>query len=299
MKSGVYLITIGRFLYYGSSVDIEKRKIMHLSQLQRGIHKNPKLQNAFNKYKEMNHEVVAFCPVGQMMGIEQLMIDGIWGKKYCANLRPVTNSPLGLKQSKDLIERRVAARSGYRHSEKTKMKISESNRKRYTKISRETQLRYMSAEEKIEVKNANRIRLSKLYKGVPRPEEVRRKISMGSIGRIVTNEQKEKIRKALKGFKHSEITRKKMSMARKGVPLSNQNKLSLSASKSKSIVTLIMNNTELQFSSILAASLKIGVNTATLRSWLSGKNPWPNSNSRIQIKGLMGGYLTSKEEVKP
>ena len=52
MKSGIYVISncLNRKFYIGSSKDIDKRIMQHISRLIKGSHRNGHLQKAFDKY---------------------------------------------------------------------------------------------------------------------------------------------------------------------------------------------------------------------------------------------------------
>jgi hypothetical protein len=54
-RSGAYLLTVGPFLYVGSSWDVDRRRSSHVSDLRSGIHQNPKLQAAWNQFPESAH----------------------------------------------------------------------------------------------------------------------------------------------------------------------------------------------------------------------------------------------------
>lgn len=64
--SGIYTITclVNNKIYVGQATNIRQRRNNHLSQLRRGIHYNPYLQRAWNKYGEKNFkiEVLVECP---------------------------------------------------------------------------------------------------------------------------------------------------------------------------------------------------------------------------------------------
>jgi group I intron endonuclease len=66
VKSGIYKITNtvnGKF-YIGSSVDVQARFHKHKSGLRRGVHPNPILQRAWNRYGEdkFTFEILEECP---------------------------------------------------------------------------------------------------------------------------------------------------------------------------------------------------------------------------------------------
>ena len=63
MNCGVYQIknTLNGKAYIGSSKNIKRRLGIHRSMLRRGTHRNPHLQNAWNKYGESAFVMVAVC----------------------------------------------------------------------------------------------------------------------------------------------------------------------------------------------------------------------------------------------
>jgi hypothetical protein len=61
-SSGIYLIEVGPWFYYGRSASLYKRRSQHRRALERGIHPNPILQAAYNKYGQFSFEVVLECP---------------------------------------------------------------------------------------------------------------------------------------------------------------------------------------------------------------------------------------------
>lgn len=59
---GIYRIIIGNRSYIGSSISLSVRKKQHYSDLRCNRHCNKFLQNAYNKYKEFNFEVLKTLP---------------------------------------------------------------------------------------------------------------------------------------------------------------------------------------------------------------------------------------------
>lgn len=91
----------------------------------------------------------------------------------------------------------MMAKVGFKHTEETKRKISESEKGKY--VSMET-----------------RRKLSEAHKGHSPSQKTRQKLSEANKGKTHTEEAKRKIRKANLGKHLSEETRKKMSEAKKG-----------------------------------------------------------------------------------
>lgn len=100
MSSGIYSITINDKVYIGSAMNIRGRWDSHRRQLKAGTHKNPYLQNAWNKYKEMSFTIVCECPVSCLIGMEQRFIDRYFDNQVaCYNISRIAGSSLGTKRS--------------------------------------------------------------------------------------------------------------------------------------------------------------------------------------------------------
>jgi group I intron endonuclease len=113
--------------YIGSTLRPKHiRKYEHFSSLRKGNHYNSYLQKSFNKYGESSFKftIVEFYKFPADYTKEYIN-DYLLGREYyfVEMLKPVYNI-------KKRIER---GNSGYKHSEETKTKISESHKKRYNK----------------------------------------------------------------------------------------------------------------------------------------------------------------------
>jgi len=143
--SGIYRITCtvtGKF-YIGSAIDLNKRWRDHFTQLRHNIHKNPKLQAAWNKYGEQSFifEVLELVLPMSLTAREQYWfnklnpfgrngfnIDRIAGSRYgskaspasCAKMRArMLGKPglrLGYKASPETIERLKVSHRGKKPS---------------------------------------------------------------------------------------------------------------------------------------------------------------------------------------
>jgi group I intron endonuclease len=97
--------------YIGSSELFARREWQHKYDLRRGVHKNPKLQAAWNKYGEemFVFEVVEEIPEGgNQLQIEDTYLKKCVGQPDCYNINP--NAEL--------------SRLGLKHTEATKLKTS-------------------------------------------------------------------------------------------------------------------------------------------------------------------------------
>lgn len=104
-KSGIYKIVnlVNGKLYVGSTVNLYNRKSQHFSSLMTNCHKNPYLQNAFNKYgiNTFKFEVLEYVEdVDKLIEREQYYLDIYFdNKNKCYNVLPTAGSPLGVKHS--------------------------------------------------------------------------------------------------------------------------------------------------------------------------------------------------------
>lgn len=115
LNCGVYrwLNTVTGKSYVGSAVNMGKRKARHLWALRSGVHCNPKLQRAWDKYgpEAWEFEPLAFCPEADLIRQEQIALDVFDAVRNGYNIRLIAESNLGIK-----------------HSEKSKAKISCGNK---------------------------------------------------------------------------------------------------------------------------------------------------------------------------
>src|SRR6185503_19285195 len=99
--SGIYKIInlINEKFYIGSAVNIRKRWNCHKYQLRKNKHPNSHLQNAWNKYGELNFklELIEFIEnKNELLFREQFYIDTL---KPPYNLAPNAKSMLGFKHN--------------------------------------------------------------------------------------------------------------------------------------------------------------------------------------------------------
>lgn len=103
--SGIYCIknTLNGKFYLGSSVNIYDRRKRHFSDLNRNAHCNKILQNSWNRYGSENFkfEVLAKCPKEYLHKLEQWFLDT---QKPEFNIRPLADSNLGAKRTKEQLE---------------------------------------------------------------------------------------------------------------------------------------------------------------------------------------------------
>ncbi len=106
--SGIYIITniITNKIYIGSSSkSIRYRIYDHKTKLRKNEHRNSLLQNAYNKYTEINFkfEVLELCEKEKCIEREQYWIDTLnaCDKRIGYNLAPMAGSSLGQKRTEE------------------------------------------------------------------------------------------------------------------------------------------------------------------------------------------------------
>jgi group I intron endonuclease len=124
MKSGIYKITIGRWLYWGSTKNFTRRKSQHLRELKQGKHGNPILQNAYNKHNSFEFEIIANVEAQELIEWEQEIIDVWFGTENCANLSAIVGRPAGTKGKSPPNKGKPSPSKGKPRSEEIKAKIS-------------------------------------------------------------------------------------------------------------------------------------------------------------------------------
>jgi group I intron endonuclease len=196
MNAGIYIIknTKNEKVYVGSSVDVDLRLLDHKCMLEKNIHYNKKLQNAWNKYGEGNFSFFPICSVfdkSHLIQLEQFHIDLMKSAVKGYNICPKAYSTLG------------APKRGVRHTEETKRKISQTLKGRKVPEHVLVKLRGRKCSEETKAKLQIKMTGNKFASGP----------------HVISEELREKMRqngrahKYLLGRKASEETKKKMSEA--------------------------------------------------------------------------------------
>jgi len=170
--SGIYKIinlVNGKF-YLGSSNNCHQRWMEHLSDLRRNCHHSIHFQRAWNKYGEENfiHEIIeAVENIELIIEIEQYWLDNLqpYLKDKGYNICSIAGKTTGFKHSEETKQLLSEKGKGLKRSNETKQRISEGLKgiNTWTKGAKQS-------EEHIKKRFENLI-------GVPRPQEVKDKIS--------------------------------------------------------------------------------------------------------------------------
>lgn len=199
-RSGIYRIELGNGNFYiGSAVDLAERQRGHRSTLNRGKHRNIRVQSCWDKYGVFEFRVLEECKIQQLLLREQIFIDKHFGNPKNVNIAPTAGSSFGVIRSVETCANMSAANKGRKHSAEARAKISAANRRRVH-----------SAETRSKISVANKGRVMP-----PCSAETRAKISAAGKGRIVSAETRAKMSASQKGKGkvHSAETRFNMSVS--------------------------------------------------------------------------------------
>jgi len=163
--AGVYAIVNRdtRDMYVGSATMVSRRWRAHRNAINKKSHYNTRLQRAFDKYgfEAFEWEIIEFVDDKvKLIQREQIWID-FFQPVY--NLRPIANSPFGIK-----------------HSAETRAKMSASAKKRG--FSEEHKRNISLAKKGVPMRAEQKKLLSKLNKGKTLSEETKRKLSVALKG---------------------------------------------------------------------------------------------------------------------
>lgn len=169
--SGIYKITCranGHF-YIGRTVDFEKRIQQHGNDLQRGAHKNQRLQHCYDKYGAETIVYRLIEPLrdgGSQIEIEQGLIDKYIDNEKCMNINRTAKTYCDVPMTPERRAKISKARAG----KKCKPKTDEQKR-----------------------------HMSEIMRGHVISEETKKKISESHRGKKLTEEHKKKLRKRFSG----------------------------------------------------------------------------------------------------
>lgn len=265
MKSGIYAIvfTDGK-QYIGSAVNFVNRWTQHRKTLREGIHRNIKLQRAWNKYGEAAFEFrkLLICAPKNLLFYEQRCLDAF---KPEYNLFPTAGSAFGWKHSLESLAKISAVHLGAKRPAETGAKISaaKTGKKLSAEHRAKLKLKKLSPEHKAALNATGRIV----------SPETRAKLSKIHKGRIITAEQRAKISATKRGVKASAEARKNQSLAQLGKKRSPE------------------------FSAKMSALLKGRIFTDKWRAKLSAAAKQPRSEKQMQHTANLG--IAAKGKARP
>ncbi len=239
--AGVYAIVnlINNKMYIGSTTrSLRIRWYGHKCDLKRNKHSNRHLQSAWNKYGSKNFvfKILDECRIDDCTDCEQMWIDKFRSinKSMVYNIRKFAENNTGFKHSeksrikmskaqigRKLSPERKAKISGWKHTPQARLKISKAGiGRKHTK-------------EAI-------AKMSKRFKGKPLSAEHRANLSKAQRGRKHTPETRAKMSKSqkgrpspMKGRHHSPETKLKLSKALRGRIITQEHRTKISSSLKK------------------------------------------------------------------
>lgn len=176
--------------YIGSAESFARREWQHKYDLRRGVHKNPRLQAAWNKY---GPDMFVFEVLEEIAeGANQLQVEDMWlvqhvGKPQCYNINQNAEAP----------------RLGIKHTAATKAKTSASRKGKHAGAEHYRYGQTVSPDVKEKIGAAQR----------GKPKAPGRKVSEEGKAKIRANIEAGRSHKHWTGRKHTEEAKAKMSKA--------------------------------------------------------------------------------------
>ena len=254
--------------YVGSGI-LNQRRNNHFNKLEKNVHDNKKLQDAYNKNPNFDFVPVVTPNREVAFDFEQSIIDEFISSELLLNIVPNARygpAP-GFKPSLEQCEKQRQMMLGTVQSEETKEKRRQSMLKRYTEGFVAPAKGLSKSLETIE-------KHRKASTGRVVSDETREKLRVAHIGKIMPPEAVERIRQLNTGKKHTEETKEKMSLAHKGIPKSQEHKDKIGASnkgkiiseEQKQMVSLVHKGKKLSDEHIASISNKVIINGVTYKS---------------------------------
>lgn len=225
-KGGIYFIIslVDNKRYVGRSVDIHRRLNEHKRELNKNIHDNKHLQNAWSKYGASNFIFVPFlfCDAETAIVEEQKQLD-FYNNQESRLLFNISKSSMA--GPSEIEHRRAISEGGRKRApitEETRAKLKVARARKI--FSEEERAKISAASKGRKHTEETRKKLSEMQKGKKLSEEHKKKISEAGKGKPQSEETKRKISQKNTGKKRTDEARKKMSDAHKGKPVSENAK---------------------------------------------------------------------------
>jgi group I intron endonuclease len=125
---GLYVIWLSEcdepHFYGGRTYSFKRRWRTHLQRLQKGVHKNPRMQATFNKYGVFRPEVLTCLHREAHPEAEQAWLDENHGKPGCVNISPHATGGNFVEWAPERRRRHSEIHMGITHTEEAKAKMS-------------------------------------------------------------------------------------------------------------------------------------------------------------------------------
>lgn len=192
-QSGIYRIRneANGKVYIGSAVNLESRMGAHRRMLRRSAHHSIKLQRAWDKHGE---ESFSFCVLEHVEDKSKLLA----AEQHWLDLTKSATEGYN-------IARKAGNLTGFRHTDETRKKMSESH-KGYVKSEQHREnLSKVNTGKKMSDEARLKMRLAKLgTKRAPHSDETKSKMRAAKLGKLVSQESREKMSASRTGLKWSE-----------------------------------------------------------------------------------------------
>ena len=230
MDNVIYKLTINDMVYIGSTKrGYDKRISEHLSRLENNGHGNPMMQNYYNKYGNISHELIEVVEDESILEERE----DHWMNHYDSlapnglNLKTAERQLLSEATKQKMSESKMGELNpfyGKSHSEEFKREQRENNQGGWDYLTDEQRAKHAKWIEENGSPFKGRTHTQEVIEylrdintGKTLSEDTKEKISAKCKGRVVSDEAKKAIGRAHKGKKLSAETRAKISASRKAL----------------------------------------------------------------------------------
>jgi len=109
-NTGIYKIIIANYFYFGSAINFNIRRKAHIYLLKNNIHFNRKMQNAYNKYKQFDFQIIEYTQKNNLYKIEQQYVTEHINNTNCLNLNRITGPGIIYERTPEIIAKQLATK---------------------------------------------------------------------------------------------------------------------------------------------------------------------------------------------
>lgn len=197
-ESGVYIIrnSVNRRVYIGSAKHLRNRFVSHRNTLTRNCHKSKQLQAFVNKYSSevLVYELLELCSVAELIQTEQKYLDAYkpFGRRGF-NTLVLAGSPLGFRHSEESKRKLSESHKGRKHSLQARKNMSEGQRNRDWRLTEDGRRRQSLARKGRKLSEGTKLLISIAHSGRKHTKQSRENMSKAHRGKALTESQKQKL----------------------------------------------------------------------------------------------------------
>lgn len=125
----IYKLSVGNYFIIGSTINFNVRKSQYKSKLQKNTHNNSFLQDIYNKYKELNFEILqSDIPEDILEHVEDIWIGASCGRAEDRRGGMNVRDAYRVRFSEEIRKKMSNSKLGKKPSEETKLLMSKSHK---------------------------------------------------------------------------------------------------------------------------------------------------------------------------